>query len=179
MTKGRIEAFSDGVITIIVLELSMPHGEDQATVARLWPIIPSYILFFVNIGICWKNHHHMFQAVKDVGSWVLWADLHLLFWLPLMPSTSGPMGQNHFAAIPMCQHALNPLVCALACGGQGLTLVAQLGGRSECAGALRTGRKKQHLTLIPVLAVPSALMSEVAILWVVADWWFAHKAGQT
>ena len=187
MTKGRIEAFSDGVIaiiiTIMVLELKVPHGEDWATVAKLWPIFLSYILSFVNVGIYWNNHHHMFHAVKHVGGWVLWANLHLLFWLSLMPFTSGFMGENHFAPIPTFLYALNLLLCALGYTGLVFALVAQHGRNSDFTRALKSGRKEQLSTVIYVISVPLALfypmvslalVSVVAVLWVVPDRRFAR-----
>ena len=98
MTKGRIEAFSDGVlaiiITIMVLELKVPHGHDLEALRPLVPVFLCYVLSFVNVGIYWNNHHHMFHAVKHVGGWVLWANLHLLFWLSLMPFVTGFMGKT-------------------------------------------------------------------------------------
>src|SRR5438132_622566 len=101
MHKGRLEAFSDGVfaiiITIMVLEMKVPRGTDLAVLQPIWPIFVSYVLSFVNVGIYWNNHHHLFQAVKHVNGAVLWANLHLLFWLSLFPFVTGWMGENHFA----------------------------------------------------------------------------------
>jgi uncharacterized membrane protein len=105
MTKGRLEAFSDGVIavliTILVLELKVPHESPSlADLRPLWPVFLSYVLSFLYLGIYWNNHHHMFQAVHRVSGGVLWANLHLLFWLSLIPFTTGWLGENHFAAVP-------------------------------------------------------------------------------
>src|SRR5262245_25055899 len=104
MGKGRLEAFSDGVlaiiITIMVLELKVPHGITLRDLAPLWPVILSYALSFVNIGIYWNNHHHMFHAAEKVSGRILWTNLHLLFWLSLVPFTTGWMGENHFAPLP-------------------------------------------------------------------------------
>ena len=104
MKKSRLEAFSDGVlaivITIMVLELKVPHGEDLAALFPLWPIFTSYALSFIYIGIYWNNHHHMLQAADRVNGTVLWSNLHLLFWLSLLPFTTGWMGENHFARWP-------------------------------------------------------------------------------
>jgi uncharacterized membrane protein len=101
MHKGRIEAFSDGVIaiiiTIMVLEMKVPHGTELHELLPLWPVFFSYVLSFVYVGIYWNNHHHLFQAVKHVKGGVLWANLHLLFWLSLFPFVTGWMGENHFA----------------------------------------------------------------------------------
>src|ERR1700712_400491 len=101
MHKGRLEAFSDGVIaiiiTIMVLEMKVPHGADLHALAELYPVFLSYVLSFLYVGIYWNNHHHLFQVVKHVNGAVLWANLHLLFWLSLFPFVTGWMGENHFA----------------------------------------------------------------------------------
>ena len=104
MTKGRLEAFSDGVIailiTIMVLELKVPHGTDFAALRPLLPVFLTYVLSFVNIGIYWNNHHHMFHSTTRVNGAILWANLHLLFWLSLFPFTTAWMGENHFEKTP-------------------------------------------------------------------------------
>ena len=104
MGKGRLEAFSDGVIaiiiTIMVLEMKVPHGEDLAALAPLVPVFLSYVLSFVYVGTYWNNHHHMLHTVKTVSAGVLWSNLHLLFWLSLFPFATGFMGENHFAPTP-------------------------------------------------------------------------------
>src|SRR6188768_2985992 len=104
MVKSRLEAFSDGVIaiiiTIMVLELKVPHGESLDALAPLIPVFLSYVLSFVYVGIYWNNHHHMLHAVRNVTGAILWANLHLLFWLSLFPFATGWMGENHFAAAP-------------------------------------------------------------------------------
>ena len=105
MGKGRLEAFSDGVIaiiiTIMVLELKVPHGTEWETLLPLIPVFLSYVLSFVFVGIYWNNHHHMLQATRQVNGAILWANLHLLFWLSLIPFVTGWMGENHFAALPV------------------------------------------------------------------------------
>ena len=110
MSKGRLEAFSDGVIaiiiTIMVLELKVPHGETIEALTPLWPVFLSYVLSFIYIGIYWNNHHHMFHAVKHVSGGVLWANMHLLFWLSLTPFTTGWMGENHFAPVPVAVYGV-------------------------------------------------------------------------
>ena len=189
MTKGRIEAFSDGVlaiiITIMVLELKVPHGTDWASLTPLWPVFLSYILSFVNVGIYWNNHHHMFQAVKHVGGWVLWANLLLLFWLSLLPFTTGFMGENHFAPVPVFIYAADLLMCALGYTLLVFALVGQHGRTSDFAKALGQGRKEQISTVSYVLAVPLALfypmlslvlIAIVAALWIVPDRRFARVA---
>jgi len=105
MTKNLLEAFSDGVIaiiiTIMVLEFKVPHGAQWADLLPLWPIFLSYVLSFVNVGIYWNNDHHLLHATKHVNASILWANMNLLFWLSLMPFTTAWMGENHFAAIPL------------------------------------------------------------------------------
>ena len=105
MEKNRLEAFTDGVlaiiITIMVLELKVPHGEDLAALAPLWPVWVSYVLSFIYVGIYWNNHHHMMQASSKVNGAVLWSNLHLLFWLSLLPFTTGWTGENPFARGPV------------------------------------------------------------------------------
>jgi uncharacterized membrane protein len=118
MSKTRLEAFSDAVIaiiiTIMVLELKVPHGADLASIAPLWPVFVSYVLSFVIVGIYWNNHHHMLHAVKHVTGAVLWSNLHLLFWLSLLPFTTGFMGENHFAPLPVALYGVDLLMCAVA-----------------------------------------------------------------
>ena len=118
MGKNRLEAFSDGVlaiiITIMVLEMKVPHGED---IAALWPLLPvflSYILSFVYVGIYWNNHHHLFHAVQRVDGKVLWANLHLLFWLSLFPFVTGWMGENHFAPLSSALYGVVLLMASTA-----------------------------------------------------------------
>ena len=186
MTKGRIEAFSDGVIaiiiTIMVLELKVPHGESFADLLPLWPVFLSYVLSFVNVGIYWNNHHHMFHSVKHVGGWVLWANLHLLFWLSLMPFASGFMGENHFGPVPVFLYAFDVFMCAVAYSLLDLALISQHGRDSDFAKSLRGGRKEQLSTALYILALATALwlpamamvlMVVVAAIWIVPDRRFA------
>ena len=118
MGKSRLEAFSDGVIaiiiTIMVLELKVPHGEDVETLAPLIPVFLSYVLSFVYLGIYWNNHHHMLHAVQRVTGAMLWANLHLLFWLSLVPFATGWMGENHFAAAPAALYGAVLLMAGVA-----------------------------------------------------------------
>src|SRR4051794_21541245 len=104
MSKGRLEAFSDGVIailiTVMVLELKVPHGTDLAALRETTPVLLAYVLSFVYIGIYWNNHHHMLQLTERVNGGILWANLHLLFWLSLVPYVTGWMGENHNAPLP-------------------------------------------------------------------------------
>ena len=118
MKKNRVEAFSDGVIaiiiTIMVLELKVPHGEDFETLTPLIPVFLSYVLSFVYLGIYWNNHHHMLNAVQSVTGAILWANLHLLFWLSLVPFATGWMGENHFAPVPSALYGLVLLMAGVA-----------------------------------------------------------------
>src|SRR5918911_1850687 len=118
MSKGRMEAFSDGVIailiTIMVLALSPPHGTDLAALSPLLPIFLSYVISFVFLGIYWNNHHHLLQSIKHVDGRVLWANLHLLFWLSLVPFVTGWVGENNFAALPVALYGFVLWVCGFA-----------------------------------------------------------------
>lgn len=118
MGKTRLEAFSDGVIaviiTIMVLEMKVPHGENLAALGPLWPVFLSYVLSFIYLGIYWNNHHHMFHACQKVTGPMLWANLHLLFWLSLIPFVTGWMGENHFAALPTAMYGAVLLMAAIA-----------------------------------------------------------------
>src|ERR1700758_4555135 len=118
MDKGRLEAFSDGVLaiilTIMVLELKVPHGDGWSVLLPLWPVFLSYVLSFIYIGIYWNNHHHFFQLVKRVDGTILWANIHLLFWLSLVPFTTAWMGENHFAPGPTALYGVSLLMAAAA-----------------------------------------------------------------
>lgn len=118
MEKNRLEAFSDGVlaiiITIMVLELKVPHSPDLEALVELWPVFLSYTLSFLYIGIYWNNHHHLLQAANKVNGAALWCNLHLLFWMSLLPFSTDWMGENHFAKWPTFVYGLNLLLCAVA-----------------------------------------------------------------
>ena len=118
MTKNRLEAFSDGVlaiiITIMVLELKVPHGDGLAALKPLLPVFLSYVLSFLYVGIYWNNHHHLLHSTMHVSAGILWANLHLLFWLSLFPFATGWVGENHFAPPPVALYAFDLLMCALA-----------------------------------------------------------------
>jgi uncharacterized membrane protein len=189
MTKGRIEAFSDGVIaiiiTIMVLELKIPHGHDLAVLKPLVPVFLSYALSFVNVGIYWNNHHHMFQAVRHVGGWVLWANLNLLFWLSLMPFATGFMGENDFAPVTVFVYCFDLLMCALSYLLLEVALMTQHGRDSDFARAINKGIKDKASfglyltalvvsTVLPVAAL--AIVAVVAALWIVPDRRFAKAA---
>ncbi|NBZ89785.1 TMEM175 family protein [Stagnihabitans tardus] len=189
MTKGRIEAFSDGVIaiiiTIMVLELKIPHGEDFRALVPLIPIFLSYVLSFANVGIYWNNHHHMFHAVKHVGGWVLWANLNLLFWLSLLPFATGFMGENHFAPVTVFVYCLDLLMCAVSYLLLEMALIAQHGRDSDFARALSKGVKDKasfglYLAALVISVflplVSLAIVALVAALWVVPDRRFVKAA---
>src|SRR5438876_6675066 len=118
MTKGRLEAFSDGVIaiiiTIMVLEMKVPHGDDLRALRPLLPVFLSYVLSFLYVGIYWNNHHHLLHASTAVTGAMLWANLHLLFWLSLVPFTTGWMGENHFTAVPTALYGVVLLMASIA-----------------------------------------------------------------
>src|SRR5437870_3115698 len=132
MEKNRLEAFSDGVlaiiITIMVLELKVPHGAEPVALQPLLPVFLSYVLSFIYVGIYWNNHHHLFQATKRVSGGILWANLHLLFWLSLFPFTTAWMGENHLAAIPTAVYGFVLLMAAIAYYVLQRTIIAK-GGR--------------------------------------------------
>jgi uncharacterized membrane protein len=191
MTKGRIEAFSDGVIaiiiTIMVLELKVPQGHD---IDALWPLLPiflSYALSFVFVGIYWNNHHQTFHAVKHVGGWVLWANLHLLFWLSLIPFTTGFMGENGFPEHTVAIYALNMMMCAVAYFLLIRALVAQHEVDSDFSRALGSDRKGKLSLAAYVFAAPISfvhpglamvVLAAVVLTWVVPDRRFIAAAAE-
>ena len=182
MNKGRVEAFSDGVmaiiITIMVLELQIPEG---ATWAALQPLIPkffSYILSFIFVGIYWNNHHHLWQAVKRVNGSILWANLHLLFWLSLIPFVTGWMGENHFSTIPVALYGCILWLSAVAYYIMVRALMAHHGKDSLLAAAIGDGRKELLSLLIYTVAIPLAFVGAwialalyvtVALMWLIPD----------
>ena len=182
MTKNRLEAFSDGVlaivITIMVLELKVPHDADPAALLKLAPVFLSYVLSFIYVGIYWNHHHHTFHAVKHVTGGVLWANLHLLFWLSLVPFTTGWMGENHFSKWTVFVYALNLLACALAYTIMLRLLIAADGRDSIIAKAVGKDAKgyiSLALYLLSLAAVfvhpllATACHVAVAIIWLVPD----------
>lgn len=192
MSKGRLEAFSDGVfaiiITIMVLELKVPHGEDLSALTPLWPVFVSYILSFVNVAIYWNNHHHMLQASRHVTGSVLWANSHLLFWLSLIPVATGWMGQNHFAAWPVAAYGLVLLLSG--CGYFILSrcLVAAHGSDSHLRRALGSDLKGKTSLALYAAGVPLSFLTQwgalglyvlVALLWLVPDRRIERALGST
>ena len=179
MGKGRLEAFSDGVIaiiiTIMVLELKVPHGSELAVLRPLIPVLLSYVLSFVFIGIYWNNHHHMLHAVHTVNGRILWANLHLLFWLSLIPFVTAWMGENHFAATTVGLYGVVMLMAAIAYFILSHVLVAHHGKDSALAVALGRDYKGVASLLLYAVAIPLAFVnswSSIAIYILVALMWF-------
>jgi uncharacterized membrane protein len=182
MGKGRLEAFSDGVlaivITIMVLELKVPHGEDLAALAPLAPVFASYVLSFLYIGIYWNNHHHMLHACTKISGAVLWANLHLLFWLSLFPFATGWMGENHFAALPTAVYGAVLLMAACAYLLLQLTIIRSEGSDSLLKRAVGSDWKGKLSPLLYVTAIASTALSPllaqaiyvaVALIWLIPD----------
>ena len=182
MTKGRLEAFSDGVIaiiiTIMVLEMKVPHGTELSALAPVLPVFLTYVLSFIYVGIYWSNHHHMFHCVTRVDGAVLWANLHLLFWLSLIPFVTGWMGENHFETKPVAAYGV-----VLLCAGLAYTLLTRALLRihdKDSLFARGLGRDtKGYLSLALYLVaialafvqpwISCALYVAVACLWIVPD----------
>jgi uncharacterized membrane protein len=182
MNKSRIEAFSDGVvaiiITIMVLELKVPHGADVAALRPLLPVFLSYVLSYVNVGIYWNNHHHLLHAARHVSGRVLWANLLLLFWLSLVPFFTGWMGENHFASLPTALYGVVLLMAAYSYLILQAAIVAVDGPSSPLARAVGADRKGLVSRLAYMAAIVAAfvrpwiawaLYVAVALLWFVPD----------
>jgi uncharacterized membrane protein len=182
MGRSRLEAFSDGVmaiiITIMVLELKVPHGDDAETLAPLLPVFMSYVLSFVYVGIYWNNHHHMLHACTRVTGGILWANLHLLFWLSLFPFVTGWMGENHFAALPTALYGGVLLAAAIAYFILQQTIIAAQGPASQLKAAIGSDWKGKLSPLVYVAGIVStlwwpqlaqALYVAIALLWLVPD----------
>jgi uncharacterized membrane protein len=182
MTKGRLEAFSDGVIaiviTIMVLELKIPHGSDWSAVKPLVPIFLTYVLSYIFVGIYWSNHHHMLQATARINGAILWANLHLLFWLSLVPFVTGWMGENHFEALPTAAYGTVLFCAAIAYTILLRAIIRCEGPHSKLAAAVGRDRKGKISALIYIVAIPIALVNQtlalalyvfVALVWLVPD----------
>jgi uncharacterized membrane protein len=182
MGKARLEAFSDGVlaivITIMVLELKVPHGDDLAALEPLIPVFLSYVLSFVYVGLYWNNHHHMLHTVKTVSGGILWPNLHLLFWLSLFPFVTGFMGENHFAAVPSAVYGVVLEGAALAYGILQRSIIRSQGPDSVLGAAVGRDWKGKIPHVCYVLGIVStfwvpwvaqALYVAVALLWLVPD----------
>jgi uncharacterized membrane protein len=168
ISTSRLEAFSDGVlaiiITIMVLELKVPHGDSPATLAPLIPVFLSYLLSFANVGIYWNNHHHLLHACRRVTGPILWANLHLLFWLSLIPFATGWMGQNHFTAAPAALYGIVLLMSGLAYLILQRSIMAAEGADSVLRHALGSDLKGKLSLGAYVLAVSIAWVAPVAAM---------------
>ena len=183
MGKTRLEAFSDGVvailITIMVLELKVPHGTDWPSLQPLLPVFLSYVLSFVYLGIYWNNHHHMLHTAKRVNGAILWANLHLLFWLSLVPFVTGWMGENHFASLPTALYGFVLFMAAMAYLILQNCIIAVNGGKeSLLAKAVEKDSKGKVSQLLYAIAIPVAFWNQwisdaiyvlVAIIWLIPD----------
>jgi uncharacterized membrane protein len=182
MGKNRLEAFSDGVlaiiITIMVLELKVPRGNQLAALKPLLAVFLSYVLSFIYLGIYWNNHHHMLSTTKHVSGGILWANLHLLFWLSLFPITTGWMGENHFAPMPTAVYGLVLLMAAIAYFILQHAIIARQGQNSLLAAAVGSDWKGKLSPVLYFIAIPLAFVSPwiscsiyilVALIWLIPD----------
>jgi uncharacterized membrane protein len=188
MSKSRLEAFSDGVIaviiTIMVLEMKVPHGVDFDAIGPLMPVLLSYVLSYVYVGIYWNNHHHLMHAVERVTGGVLWANLHLLFWLSLVPFVTGWMSENHFAALPVAMYGAVLLAAGIAYFILAHLLGSVHGTDSTFTRSLGTDFKGKISVVIYAIAIPlafvhgfiaCALYALVAAMWLVPDRRFERR----
>ena len=182
MGKGRLEAFSDGVlaiiITIMVLELKVPHGDDITALKKLFPVFISYVLSFVYIAIYWNNHHHMLHAAKHVNGNILWANTHLLFWLSVVPFTTEWMGENHFTTLPVAVYGMVLFMAGMAYFILARTLVNLHGADSTLARAFGKDQKGILSVLLYAVAIGLAFVNPwislgiyafVAAIWFIPD----------
>ncbi|MEQ1841297.1 MAG: TMEM175 family protein [Verrucomicrobiales bacterium] len=182
MDKNRLEAFSDGVlaiiITIMVLEMKVPHGTEIEALRPLLPVFLSYVLSFIYLGIYWNNHHHLVKAARRVTSGIMWANLHLLFWLSLVPFASGWAGENHLAPLPTALYGLILFLSAIAYYILQSVIVADQGPVSALAKAIGTDWKGKLSPILYAIAIPAAFIRPwiassiyllVALIWLVPD----------
>ena len=182
MTKGRLEAFSDGVIavliTILVLELKVPHGGDWDALAPLVPVTCGYVLSFIFLGIYWNNHHHMLHVTERINGKILWANLHLLFWLSLIPFATGWMGESHMAPAPTAFYGAVLLLAGVAYLILQTAIIAHQGPKSKLAAAVGRDLKGKLSAVLYAVAIPVALFRPwvaagiylvVALTWLVPD----------
>jgi uncharacterized membrane protein len=182
MSTGRMEAFSDGVIailiTVMVLELPIPHGTTWSALREAVPVLLSYVLSFVYLGIYWNNHHHMLQATDRVNGLILWANLHLLFWLSLVPFTTAWLGENHFAATPAAAYGLVLLAAALAFFALERVIIRNQGAGSLVGAAVGRDLKGKISPVLYALGIGLSFVSQwlamaifagVALMWLVPD----------
>ncbi len=182
MGKGRLEAFSDGVIaiiiTIMVLELKVPHGDDIQSLISLLPVFLSYVLSFIYVGIYWNNHHHLLHTVRKISGGVLWANLHLLFWLSLVPFVTSWMGENHFSALPTALYGVDMLMSAIAYYILQLIIIRAQGEHSLLQHAIGKDIKGKISPVLYLMAIGGAFIDSwiagffyvlVALIWLVPD----------
>lgn len=182
MKTDRLEAFSDGVvailITIMVLELKIPHGADWESLRPLAPVFLTYVLSFIYLGIYWNNHHHMLYATEQINGKILWANMHLLFWLSLIPFTTGWMGENHFAPFPTAVYGIVLLAAAIAYYILQKAIIAHQGANSKLKAALGRDIKGKISPLVYLVAIPLAFVNQwisdglyvlVALMWLIPD----------
>ena len=182
MQKNRLEAFSDGVIaiiiTIMVLELKVPHGVELAALKPLLPVFLSYVLSFIYVGIYWNNHHHLLHTAQHVSGGIMWANLHLLFWLSLIPFVTGWMGENHFAAVPTALYGVVLLMAAIAYWILQQIIIASQGPGSLLKVAIGNDWKGKLSPVAYAVAIVTAFWSQwisgciyalVALIWLVPD----------
>ncbi len=182
MKKGRLEAFSDGVlaiiITIMVLELKVPHAVDFEGLKPLIPVFVSYVLSFIYIGIYWNNHHHMISTVEDVNAKILWANLHLLFWLSIIPFTTGWMGENYFSADSLALYGFVLLMCAIAYFILQTAIIKHGGKNSVLRKAIGKDMKGKLSPMFYLVAIPIGYWSQwlagglyllMALIWLIPD----------
>jgi uncharacterized membrane protein len=182
MEKNRMEAFSDGVlaiiITIMVLEMKVPRGTDLPALKPVLPVFLSYVLSYVYVGIYWNNHHHMLHATKRVSGGILWANLHLLFWLSLFPFATGWMGQNHLSSIPTAAYGCVLLMAAISYWMLQRAIIRHQGTASVLASAIGADWKGKLSPALYAAAIPLALVTPwlanaifvlVALIWLIPD----------
>ena len=182
MKKGRLEAFSDGVIaiiiTIMVLELKIPHGADWESLRPVVPVFLTYVLSFVYLGIYWNNHHHMLYITDRINGKILWANLHLLFWLSLIPFVTGWMGENHFAPLPTAVYGAVLLAAAIAYYILQKLIISEQGSGSKLEAAVGKDLKGKLSPLIYIVAIALAFVNQwisdglyvlVALMWLIPD----------
>ena len=182
MSKTRMEAFSDGVvailITIMVLELKVPHGDDLAALRPVLPVFLTYVLSFVMLGIYWNNHHHMLQATQHVNGKILWANLNLLFWLSLVPAVTGWMGENHLAPVPTAIYGVVMICSAIAYTILQTTIVRADERNAKLKAAVGKDFKGKLSLALYSIAIPTAFIDSrfavgiyvtVALIWLVPD----------
>jgi len=182
MTKGRLEAFSDGVlaiiITIMVLELKVPEGSDWESLKPLMPKFLAYIFSFIYVGIYWNNHHHLFQVVKNVNGKILWANLHLLFWLSLMPVATEWIGETHFAKNPVATYGICLVMCAIAYTIMENLAIKNEGEHSQLKEAISSKFKEYISVVFYVLGIATSFFYPyiaiafyylVALIWLIPD----------